>query len=85
MTLRVWCPRCRQGWVERFLLGADSVRWVCVECEAVWRGAEVAPIPEGDLSAELRELGLPLGWSALKPSGEVLVARNDLERPAPDG
>lgn len=73
MTVRVWCPRCGQGWVARFRLGAASPRWVCDECDGVWRGDEVVPIPEADLSDELESLGLPPLWSSLTPSGEVLV------------
>lgn len=67
MIERIWCPRCRQGWVQHYRLGGSTERWVCEECEGTWLGRAIGPIPDGDLGTELVDLGRPPLWDSIEP------------------
>ena len=69
MSIRVWCPRCGQGWVGRWRLPGGQPLWACDECEGVWFGDEVVPVPESDV--ELLRPGAQ--WLSLEPVDERLV------------
>lgn len=37
------CPRCQEGRVGAYVVSGTSEHvWVCDECEATWRGADLA-------------------------------------------
>jgi hypothetical protein len=39
--MRVWCPRCNQGWCRRVVFRqTGATAYVCEECEALWRDIE---------------------------------------------
>jgi hypothetical protein len=47
---------------------------VCEECEGVWFGGEVAPLPEGDLTTYLESTdSTARSWNDLEDSSEQLV------------
>jgi ribosomal protein L37AE/L43A len=80
--IKVWCPRCSQGYVVRRCVRAEKPFWVCEECEAVWFGSEVLPIPENDLTQYLEIHNIVDGWAALTEPADDLVERTTLERNA---
>lgn len=66
MSLRVWCPRCGQGWVQLYDDGSRRPFWVCDECEGVWVRDEIDPSPDDDLETFLRRERGGGGWSSLR-------------------
>jgi ribosomal protein L37AE/L43A len=74
-VIRLWCPRCGQGWVRRVMLEVGLRFWVCDECEGVWKGMDVGPFPDVDLPTMLSSIGESGGWSLLKDSDEVFGPR----------
>jgi hypothetical protein len=70
MNLQEWCLRCSQGWVVRRQVNAVAF-WVCKECEGLWFGRNIGPLPEGDLSSFLNENGYDEDWSLLEETQET--------------
>jgi hypothetical protein len=74
MTLRIWCPSCRQGWVYRKRAPGTAAFWVCDECEGTWLGSDVGPHPDELLEVYLEKLDSPARyWNDLEGTNEQLI------------
>ena len=65
--MKIWCPRCNQGWVFEAHIKATLERLaICEECEASWiAGTPIAFETFVDMSTILRSKGLSGRWSDL--------------------
>lgn len=63
--LRVWCPRCEQGWVVAVhipLVGRDGL--LCEECDALWFASGDVGVAEWvDFSTYMEQHGGRGLWS----------------------
>lgn len=67
MSVFIECPRCGQGSVSSYRIGATAeLLQVCDECEAVWPpGIDPTPTGCANLEDELARRAQPPGWEQL--------------------
>ncbi|MDZ4816034.1 MAG: hypothetical protein SGI71_07180 [Verrucomicrobiota bacterium] len=65
--MKIWCPRCNQGWVTGAQIKSTNERVsVCEECEAAWANEKSINFETFvDMSTMLKAKGLSGNWSDL--------------------
>ena len=67
--MKIWCPRCNQGWVIDLYIPARNMQLVrvCEECEALWLDNQPVSVTHFlDMQTYLQSLGLKGEWSELR-------------------